>query len=161
MNERDEELRDKDVYIRKLEDTLQEKHLLPSHKSSAQSLFLPQMIPLPPSPTITPTLLVTATPSPAMTTIEETTPTEQSDRLSALRNSLSKLEDGPTSETQMRVDDLMRWASIFHKTYSRADHPGSWPRKRPRFVKRSKSKSTRSSYCKSPTDGSKKSCSLQ
>jgi hypothetical protein len=43
-----------------------------------------------------------------MDTIEEITPTEQSDRLSALRNSLSKLEDGPVSEAQMRVDDLMR-----------------------------------------------------
>lgn len=114
VNERDEELRERETYIKQLETTLQDKHLPFSLKSSSQSLFLPQSIPLPPSPT-TPTVFITTAELPAVTLppVQEAdtpvdTPVEEDGRLSALSRSLSKLEDGPVTETQMRVDDLMR-----------------------------------------------------
>ena len=127
MNERDEDLRDRETYIKQLEDKLEIKHSLPSHKSSAQSFLLPQSIPLPASPitstfttgptqTQTPALHVTmngATTSlePVMEAPSPTSPTlagEDDDRIRALKDSLSKLEDGRKTETQVRVDDLLR-----------------------------------------------------
>jgi hypothetical protein len=33
---------------------------------------------------------------------------EDQDRIKALKDSLSRLEDGPKTETQVRVDDLLR-----------------------------------------------------
>ena len=116
MNERDDELREREAYIKQLENTLQDKqlHLSPSHKSSAQSLLLPQMIPLPPSPTTpTPKLKVVDTSPTQLDSVEEIADTEEEDveqrqRLSALKYSLSKLEEGVVSDSQVRVDDLMR-----------------------------------------------------
>lgn len=129
VNERDEDLRDRETYIKQLEDKLEIKHSLPSHKSSAQSLLLPQSIPLPASP-ITSTFLTgptqTQTQTPALhvtmngatTSLESvmeapspTSPTpagEDEDRIRALKDSLSKLEDGRKTETQVRVVDLLR-----------------------------------------------------
>jgi hypothetical protein len=121
VNERDEDLRDRETYIKQLEDKLEIKHSLPSHKSSAQSLLLPQSIPLPPSPITptfptapTPTLHVTMNGAPALEPVmEASSPTspvdgEDQDRIKALKDSLSRLEDGPKTETQVRVDDLLR-----------------------------------------------------
>lgn len=120
MNERDEDLRDRETYIKQLEDKLEIKHATPSHKSSAQSLLLPQSIPLPPSPitsTFPPALHVTLTktvPNGLEPVVEDVSPVEpepestEDARLQALKASLSKLEDGPKTETQVRVDDLLR-----------------------------------------------------
>jgi hypothetical protein len=117
VNERDEDLRDRESYIKQLEEKLEIKHATLSHQSSAQSLLFPQSIPLPPSP-ITPTfpstLHVTMAVAPnGLEPVEEApTPTEPESpgdaRLQALKASLSKLEDGTRTETQVRVDDLLR-----------------------------------------------------
>jgi hypothetical protein len=122
VNERDEDLRDRETYIKQLEDKLEIKHSLPSHKSSAQSLLLPQSVPLPPSPITpifpagpTPALHVTMNGAPTSLepVLEAASPTspvaeEDEDRIRALKDSLSRLEDGPKTETQVRVDDLLR-----------------------------------------------------
>jgi hypothetical protein len=118
VNERDEDLRDRETYIKQLEEKLEIKHTTPSHKSSAQSLLLAQSIPLPPSPTtptFPPALHVTLAKSIAngLEPVEEApSPVEPESpgnaRLEALKASLSKLEDGPKTETQVRVDDLLR-----------------------------------------------------
>jgi hypothetical protein len=117
VNERDEDLRDRETYIKQLEDKLQIKHATPSHKSSAQSLLLPQSIPLPPSPVTSifpPALHVTMATAPnGLEPVEEASSPMEPDspgdaRLEALRKSLSKLEDGPKTESQVRVDDLLR-----------------------------------------------------
>jgi len=118
VNERDEDLRDRETYIKQLEEKLEIKHATPSHKSSAQSLLLAQSIPLPPSPT-TPTFppashvtLAKAVPNELGPVEEAPSPVEPDSpgnaRLEALKASLSKLEDGPKTETQVRVDDLLR-----------------------------------------------------
>ena len=117
VNERDEDLRDRETYIKQLENKLDIKHNAPSHRSSAQSLLRPQWIPLPPSPTTSdspPALHVTMVPTPGglEPVVEAESPVEPKSpgdaRLEALRKSLSKLEDGPQTETQVRVDDLLR-----------------------------------------------------
>jgi hypothetical protein len=118
VNERDEDLRDRETYIKQLEEKLEIKHATPSHKSSAQSLLLAQSIPLPPSPitpTFPPTLHVTLAKAVAngLEPVEEAPSPVEPDspgnaRLEALKASLSKLEDGPKTETQVRVDDLLR-----------------------------------------------------
>jgi hypothetical protein len=118
VNERDEDLRDRETYIKQLEEKLEIKHTTPSHKSSAQSLLLAQSIPLPPSPitpTFPPTLHVTLAKAVAngLEPVEEAPSPVEPDspgnaRLEALKASLSKLEDGPKTETQVRVDDLLR-----------------------------------------------------
>jgi hypothetical protein len=118
VNERDEDLRDRETYIKQLEEKLEIKHATPSHKSSAQSLLLAQSIPLPPSPTtptFPPALHVTLAKAVAngLEPVEEApSPVEPESpgnaRLEALKASLSKLEDGPKTETQVRVDDLLR-----------------------------------------------------
>jgi hypothetical protein len=113
VNERDEDLRDREAYIKQLEQALNITHSLPSHKSSAQSLLLPQTIPLPPSPTaptsILPTIM-TAGGLPALEPVREVpTPTSsEDDRANALKQSLSKLEDGPKSDNLSTVHDLLR-----------------------------------------------------
>jgi hypothetical protein len=118
VNERDEDLRDRETYIKQLEEKLEIKHATPSHKSSAQSLLLAQSIPLPPSPitsTFPPALHVTLAknvPNGLAPVEEAPSPVEPDSpgnaRLEALKASLSKLEDGPKTETQVRVDDLLR-----------------------------------------------------
>jgi hypothetical protein len=118
VNERDEDLRDRETYIKQLEEKLEIKHATPSHKSSAQSLLLAQSIPLPPSPTtptFPPALHVTLAKSitNGLEPVEEAPSPVEPDspnnaRLEALKASLSKLEDGPKTETQVRVDDLLR-----------------------------------------------------
>ena len=114
VNERDEDLRDRETYIKQLEEKLDVKHATPSHKSSAQSLLRAQSVPLPASPT-TPTFppaLHVSLPNGLEPVEESPSPVEPDSpgdaRLEALKASLSKLEDGPKTETQVRVDDLLR-----------------------------------------------------
>ena len=111
MEERDEELRDREAYIRQLEDAVQHSHSFPSRKSSTGSTLVsrgsslcPSDIPLPASP-FTPALPIEAMEDfQQRASVVDLSP-QSSKRLSALKDSLSRLENG---ETQSRVTELMQ-----------------------------------------------------
>ncbi|GFZ44022.1 hypothetical protein JCM24511_01743 [Saitozyma sp. JCM 24511] len=128
VEERDEELRDRETYIRQLEDSLRHTHTIPSRKTSAQSLHTltahpssaslprPSDIPLPPSPT-TPAIALPLPEEPETPRKGLLNPSSASllspvstKRFDALRDSVGQLERGDVDvlEAHGKVDDLMR-----------------------------------------------------
>lgn len=121
VDKRDDELKDREAYIRLLEEKLRlnqqdQPHLIPSRLASANrnlihtnSLDLspgPSTIPLPPSP---------AVPIVEIQSEDDTSPVSNlspssTQRFNDLKKSLSVLDDvvKPTEESQVRIDVLLR-----------------------------------------------------
>jgi hypothetical protein len=91
VEKRDEELKDREAYIRRLEETLRQQHIVPSRKNSATPILL--------EPNITDITLDAEPMSPASTNL-----------LNNLQNTLAILERDPVpdEETRVRVDSLLR-----------------------------------------------------
>ena len=124
MEKRDEELKDREAYIRQLEETLRQQHIVPSRIPSANSLINPPAsasilafdpdaapadVPLPVSPAI-PRVELELDDQP----VTELSPSS-TQRFNDLKHTLAVLDkdQAPDEETQARVDNLLRCATIF------------------------------------------------
>ena len=121
VDKRDDELKDREAYIRLLEEKLRlnqqdQSHLIPSRLDSANpnlnqnnSLGLspgPSTIPLPPSPAV-PIVEIQSDDDPSPVSNLSPSSTQ---RFNDLKKSLSVLDDvvKPTEESQVRIDVLLR-----------------------------------------------------
>ena len=122
VEKRDEELKDREAYIRQLEETLRQQHIVPSRIPSAKTFINPPTsasilafdpdaapadVPLPVSPAIPRVELEFEDDEP----VTELSPSS-TQRFNDLKHTLAVLDkdQAPDEETQARVDNLLRYA---------------------------------------------------